>query len=169
MTTTIVRVILAPRERQVVEGLADGSTLAEVARNLMIRQGTASSYLKFAKRKLHGVSENTAALAVAYTTQAITRPDLLDSEMLDLPREQRALVPLIARGMTIAQMATELRRSPGTHPVKPETNGTPSVTIIRRNIGELTANLQARNRAHLITRAWQYQILTADQVTAWLR
>ncbi|MFD6989392.1 LuxR C-terminal-related transcriptional regulator [Streptomyces sp. NPDC059943] len=167
MTTTIVRVILAPRERQVVEGLADGSTLSTVARNLKIRQGTASGYLKFAKRKLHGVSENAAALAVGYTTGAITRPDLLAPETLDLPREQRDLVPLIARGMTIAQMATELKQSPGTHPVKPA--GAASVTMLRRNIGELTANLQARNRAHLITRAWQYQILTADQVTAWLR
>ncbi|TXL87700.1 hypothetical protein [Streptomyces sp. IB2014 016-6] len=169
MTTTIVRVTLAPREQQVVEGLADGSTLSTVARNLKIRQGTASGYLKFAKRKLHGVSENTAALAVGYATGAITRPDLLAPGTLDLPREQLDLVPLIARGMTIAQMATELKRSPGTHQLKPETTGTPSVTIIRRSIGELTANLQARNRAHLITRAWQYQILTVDQVTAWLR
>ncbi|MGW8451317.1 LuxR C-terminal-related transcriptional regulator [Streptomyces niveus] len=165
-TKTIVRVTLAPRERQVVEGLADGSTLAEVAQNLKIRQGTASSYLKFAKRKLHGVSENTAALAVAYANQAITRPELLDPETLDLPHEQRALVPLIARGMTAAQMVTELNRSPGTHPVKPDTTAAPSVDIIRRNIGELMGNLQARNRAHLITRAWQYQILTAEQVTA---
>ncbi|MFE4610859.1 DUF6415 family natural product biosynthesis protein [Streptomyces niveus] len=123
-TKTIVRVTLAPREQQVVEGLADGSTLAEVAQNLKIRQGTASSYLKFAKRKLHGVSENTAALAVGYTTRAITPPDLLDPETLDLPHEQLDLVPLIARGMTIAQMATELEQSPGTHPVKPDTTGT---------------------------------------------
>lgn len=169
MTMTIVRVILAPRERQVVEGLAGGSTLAEVARNLKIRPGTASGYLRFAKRKLHGVSENTAALAVGYATQAITRPELLDPETLDLPREQRALVPLIARGMTVAQMVTELKRSPGAHPVRPELTAAPSVDIVRRNIGELMGNLQALNRAHLITRAWQYQILTADQVIAWLR
>ncbi|EST31697.1 hypothetical protein [Streptomyces niveus] len=170
-TKTMVRVILAPRKRQVVEGLADGSTLATVARNLMIRQGTASGYLSVAKRKLHGVSENNAALAVAYASQSITRPELLDPETLNLPREQRDLVPLVARGMTVAQMVTELKPSPRTRPVRPEAAGTggPAVAIIRRNVGELTASLQARNRAHLITRAWQYQILTADQVTAWLR
>ncbi|MFE5847565.1 hypothetical protein ACFQ7N_38700 [Streptomyces niveus] len=169
MTTTIVRVTLAPRERQVVEGLADGSTLDAVAQNLKIRKGTAAGYLKFAKRKLYGVSENAAALAVAYAAQAITRPELLEAEALDLPREQRALVPLIARGMTAAQMATELKKSSRRRPVGPVSTGMPSVDIVRRNSRALMVSLEARNPAHVITRAWQYQILTADQVTAWLR
>jgi DNA-binding CsgD family transcriptional regulator len=109
-TTTVAKVILAPRERQVLEGLADGSTLAAVALNLKVREGTAADYLKLAKRKLYGVSENAAALAVGYATEAIDRPTLLEPDALVLPREQRDLVPLIARGMTAAQMATELKR-----------------------------------------------------------
>ncbi|MFI6697132.1 LuxR C-terminal-related transcriptional regulator [Streptomyces sp. NPDC050433] len=153
MTTTIVRVILAPRERQVVEGLADGSTLADVARNLKIQEGTATGYLQLAKRKLHGVSDNAAALAVAYATQAITRPELLDTRAIDLPREQRDLVPLIARGMTATQMVPELKQS---------------VDIIRRHGRELQKSLRATNRAHVVTRAWQYQVLTADRVIACL-
>ncbi|WP_406003403.1 LuxR C-terminal-related transcriptional regulator [Streptomyces sp. NBC_00829] len=158
-TTTVARIILAPRERQVLEGLADGSMLAAVALNLQIREGTAAGYLKLAKRKLYGVSETAAALAVGYATEAIDRPKPLDPESLYpeslyLPREQRDLVPLIAQGMAAAQMATELKRG---------------VEIIRREGRELLANLQARNRVHAITRAWEYQILTPDQVIACLR
>ena len=153
-TTTVARIILAPRERQVLEGLADGSTLVAVALSLKIRESTATGYLKLARRKLYGVSENAAALAVGYATQAITRPEMLDPEALDVPREQREIVPLIARGMAAAQMATELKRP---------------VDIVRRDGRDLLQNLKAQNRAHAITRAWQYQILTEDQVIAWLR
>ncbi|MEU1273504.1 hypothetical protein [Streptomyces sp. NPDC005799] len=155
-TTAVARIVLAPRERQVLEGLADGSTLAVVALDLKIREGTAAGYLKLAKRKLHGVGENAAALAVGYATEAITRPDLLDPAGLFLPREQRDLVPLIARGLTAAQILTEL---------KPRR----TIDIIRRDGRDLMTNLGAKNRAHVITRAWEYEVLTADQVIAWLR
>ncbi|MET7716308.1 hypothetical protein [Streptomyces sp. NPDC005407] len=154
MTRTVARVILAPRERQVVEGLANGSTLAAVALDLKIREGTAAGYLKLAKHKLYGVSESAAALAVGYATDSITCPELLDPEGLFLPCEQRDLVPLVARGLASAQMATELDRP---------------VVDIRSDGRELMEILRAENRAHLVTRAWQYQILTAEQVIAWLR
>ncbi|WP_149180495.1 LuxR C-terminal-related transcriptional regulator [Streptomyces sp. TRM49041] len=152
-TTTITKVVLTPRERQVLEGLATGDALAVVARDLKIREGTAAGYLKLTKNKLHGASETAAAVAVGYATEAITRPALLDPGMLFLPREQRDLVPLIARGMAAAQMATELDRP---------------VTDVRADGRELLATLQARNRSHLVTRAWQFQVLTAGQVIAWL-
>lgn len=154
MTTTVARITLAPRERQILEGLADGSTLATVALDLKIRENTALGYLKLARRKLHGVSETTAALAVGYAADAIDRPNLLDPETLFLPDEQRDIVPLIAQGMASAQMATELKRP---------------VAIVRRDGRDLLKNLGARNRAHAITRSWQFQILTADEVNAWLR
>ncbi|MET7319548.1 hypothetical protein [Streptomyces sp. NPDC005549] len=154
MTTAIARIILAPRERQIIEGLCDGSTLAAVAQELTIREGTAAGYLKLAKRKLHGVSDNAAAIAVGYATEAIARPKLLDPEELVLPLEQRQLVPFVARGMHSAQMATELRRP---------------VAIVRRDGRDLMSNFRAKNPAHVVTRAWQYQILTAEQVISWLR
>lgn len=154
MTTTVARAALAPRERQILEGLADGSPLGAVALHLRIRESTAQGYLKLARRKLHGVTEIAAALAVAYAAEAIDRPPLLDPETLVLPREQRDIVPLIAQGMAAAQMATELKRP---------------VVVVRRDGRDLLKNLQARNRAHAITRAWQAQILTADEVNAWLR
>ncbi|MFC5804519.1 hypothetical protein [Streptomyces formicae] len=154
ITTSVARIILAPREQQVLEGLSGGSTLAVVALDLKIREGTAAGYLKLAKRKLYGVSENAAALAVGYTTEAIARPPLLDPETLFLPDGQRDIVPLLARGMAAAQMATELKRP---------------VDIIRRDGRDLLTNLRARNRAHAVKRSWEFQLLTAEQVIAWLR
>ncbi|MEN8656099.1 hypothetical protein ABCR94_37395 [Streptomyces sp. 21So2-11] len=152
--TTIARITLAPRERQIIEGLCNGSTLAVVAQDLTIRGGTAAGYLKLAKRKLHGVSDNAAAIAVGYATEAIDRPALLDPAGMCLSLEQRQLVPFIARGMRSAQMATELKRP---------------VNIVRRDGRDLMTNLGAKNPAHIVTRAWQYQILTAGQVISWLR
>ncbi|MEG3630010.1 LuxR C-terminal-related transcriptional regulator [Streptomyces poriticola] len=153
-TTSVAKVVLTPRERQILESLATGDALAVVARDLEIREGAAAGYLKLAKNKLQGVSETAAAVAVGYATEAITRPVLLDPAALFLPREQRDLVPLIARGMAAAQMATELDRP---------------VTDVRADGRELLAALRARNRSHLITRAWQFHVLTAGQVIAWLR
>ncbi|MFI2353735.1 hypothetical protein ACH5AG_03415 [Streptomyces anulatus] len=152
--TTIARITLAPRERQIIEGLRDGSTIAVVAHGLKIREGTAAGYLKLAKRKLHGVSDNATAIAVGYATEAIDRPELLAPEGLYLPLAQRQLIPFIARGMRSAQMATELKRP---------------VNIVRRDGRDLMTNLGSKNPAHIVTRAWQYQILTADQVISWLR
>ncbi|MFD7897574.1 hypothetical protein [Streptomyces sp. NPDC059743] len=155
MTSTIIaKAVLAPRERQVFEGLATGSTLAVVALDLKIREGTAAGYLKIAKTKLHGVSETAAAIAVGYATRAITHPPLLDPETLFLPREQRDLVPLIARGLGPAQIATELNRP---------------ITGVRADGRGLLTILGARNRNHLITRTWQFQILTVELVAGWLR
>lgn len=154
MTTTAARVRLAPRERQIIEDLAEGHALTVVAQSLAIREGTASGYLRHAKRKLYGVSENAAVVAVAYATEVITQPALLEPNALTLPREQRDLVPLIAKGMVAAQMARMLKRP---------------LDIVRRDGRDLMATLEARNRAHTIKRAWQYQVLTADQVTSWLR
>ncbi|MBT2405588.1 MULTISPECIES: LuxR C-terminal-related transcriptional regulator [unclassified Streptomyces] len=153
-TRSVAQVVLTSRERQVLQGLAAGDPIAKVAQDLTIREGTATGYLKLAKNKLHGVSETPAAVAVGYAIEAIARPCLLDPEALYLPSEQRALVPLIARGMGPAQMAAELHRP---------------VADVRADGRELLTNLQARNRTHLITRAWEFEILTTDQVTAWLR
>ncbi|MGD6751957.1 hypothetical protein [Streptomyces sp. BH105] len=151
---TVARIDLAPRERQVLEGLADGTPLSTVALNLKIRDSTARGYLKLAKRKLHGVTENSSALAVAYATEAITCPGLLDPEGLFLPREQRELVPLIGQGRSAGQMAVELKRP---------------VAIVRRDGRDLMLNLRATNRAHVIRQAWAYQVLSANEVIAWLR
>lgn len=107
-------------------------------------------------RKLHGVSESPAAVAIAYATEAITRPEPRDPETLFLPREQRDLVPLIARGLTPGQMVNELSPKP-------------DVAVVRRDCRELRVNLRALSRVNLVSRAWEYKVLTAEQVTSWLR
>ncbi|MFJ3710373.1 MULTISPECIES: hypothetical protein [unclassified Streptomyces] len=151
---TVAKIILASRERQVLEGLAVGKALSVVALDLKIREGAAADYLKVAKVKLHGVSDAPSAVAVGYATNSITRPPLLDRELLFLPREQRLIVPLVARGLAPAQMATELDRP---------------VADVRADGRELLMTLRACNRSHLMTKAWQYRVLTADQVIPWLR
>lgn len=154
MTATVMKINLARRERQVLEGLADGRTLARVASDLTVKTGTATGYLRHARTKLYGASETEAALAIAYATEAITLPEPLDPEGLDLSAEQRDLVPLIARGMSVTEMGTELKRP---------------LDQIRSDSQQLLRNLDAKNRVHAVTRLWQYRMLTADQVIAWLR
>ncbi|KPI06241.1 regulatory protein LuxR [Actinobacteria bacterium OK074] len=154
MAVTVARIVLAPREKHVLEGLADGGTLAEVALGLGIRPGTASDYLRTAKRKLRGADEDATALAIAYATLALDPPEPLELGELYIPRQQRDLVPLAVAGMRAADMAVELRRP---------------VDVVRRDVRGLTANLRARSPAHLVKRAWQYRLVTAEQVLAWLR
>ncbi|WP_254885903.1 helix-turn-helix transcriptional regulator [Streptomyces sp. NA02950] len=144
---------LSPREQQIFEYLADGSSLAEVGLRLGIRQNTVQSYLSLAKLKLGAKSENAAALAAAYALGGLPQPKPLDPSELSLPREQLALVPLLAQGMRVSQMASVLKRP---------------VSIIRRDARGLMKNLRARNAAQTVKRTWQYQLLTADQVLEWL-
>ncbi|MEV7090122.1 LuxR C-terminal-related transcriptional regulator [Streptomyces sp. NPDC093085] len=151
---TLTRVILTPRERQVLQGLSDGNPLAAVALGLNIRENTAAGYLKLAKSKLHGAHKTTEAIAIGYATRAIALPPPLCPETLRIPDQERDLIPLIARGLGSAEMATELDQP---------------VPRVRADGRALLKNLNARNRNHLVTRAWQAQILTPDLVTTWLR
>ncbi|GHG95371.1 LuxR C-terminal-related transcriptional regulator [Streptomyces rubradiris] len=155
MTTTAATMIsLSPRERQVLERLATGDTVAMVGQDLRLSEGTVVSYLRNAKDKLYGVSETEAAVAIGLALEVIARPPLEDPEQLFMPREQRDLVPYIARGMTAEQMAAQLRRP---------------VTDVRADSRDLLSTLNARNRPHLITRSWQFRLLTAEQVIKWYR
>ncbi|WP_275466368.1 LuxR C-terminal-related transcriptional regulator [Streptomyces noursei] len=152
--TTVVKYLLAPRERQVIEGLAEGDTVAAVARSLGLTESTAAGYLKLAKKKLHGTRDISAAVAVGYALRAIARPVPLDPGAVFLLCEERELVPLIARGLGPAEMASEVHRP---------------LNIVRRDGRRLLVGLGAKNRPHVVKRAWQFEILTEEQVTAWLR
>ncbi|WP_024756086.1 hypothetical protein [Streptomyces exfoliatus] len=153
-TTTVARIELAPREKQVLEGLADGSTLVVVAERLRLRDGTARGYLQLAKRKLYGVSENSAALTVAYATGAVLPPQYRDREELYLPRDQMGLIPLIAQGNRATEIAIETKRP---------------LEVVRRDARDLMSALGAKNPAHLVTRAWAYGLLTKELVQPWLQ
>ncbi|MEV6423675.1 hypothetical protein [Streptomyces sp. NPDC051662] len=95
-----------------------------------IREDTASGYPESPKNKLHGASETPATVALAYATEAIGGPELRNPRNAILSREQRFLVPLIARGLTAAQMVTELTPKP-------------KVDTVRGDCHELMVNLQA--------------------------
>ncbi|MEU5834020.1 LuxR C-terminal-related transcriptional regulator [Streptomyces diacarni] len=153
MTITVARPQLAPRERQVLAGLAEGNTLGEVASRLRLREGTARGYLDLAKSKLFGARSTESAIATGYAVNAITQPMPLPPEQLLLTPEQRALVPFIAQGMSAAQMAAQLTRP---------------LNAVRRDGRELLAAARAVNPPHLVTRTWQHQVLTAKQVRTWL-
>lgn len=152
--TTVVKYLLAPRERQVIEGLAEGDTVAAVARSLGLAESTAAGYLKLAKKKLHGTRDISAAVAVGYALRAIGRPIPLDPGAVCLLRAERELVPLIARGLGPTEMASAVQRP---------------LNIVRRDGRRLLVGLGAKNRPHVVKRAWQFEILTEEQVTAWLR
>ncbi|MEU2875969.1 LuxR C-terminal-related transcriptional regulator [Streptomyces sp. NPDC007070] len=152
---TTTKVALSPQEKQVLEGLAAGDSTADIARRLEIRHSTVGDFLKTARIKLHGACDSVAAVAAGFATGAIGRPPLLDPEAVFVSREQRELVPLIARGLSAEQVAAELK------PPRP-------VADVRADARELLSSLGARNRCHLVTRAWQYRLLTEDRVSAWL-
>ncbi|MFF2852974.1 LuxR C-terminal-related transcriptional regulator [Streptomyces sp. NPDC058001] len=152
MTTTPAATALSPRERQVLVGLAAGRTLAVIAADLGLGAGTVGGYLKLAKEKLRG-REITSAIARGYATEAIPGPPLLDPKRVILPRGQRELVLLITTGMHAPQIAAELHLP---------------LANVRDDVRELLTSVNALNRAHLITRAWQYQILTKELVCKWL-
>ncbi|MFF8387761.1 LuxR C-terminal-related transcriptional regulator [Streptomyces kanasensis] len=150
--TTALKIPLAPRERQLLEALADGSTLAAAAEHIGLREMTAKGYLQHAKEKLGGMRRTAAAIATAYATKSITPPDLLDVEGLCISREQRVLVPLVVRGERTAEIAAAVRRP---------------AALVSEDIRGLMAALGARNSAHLAKLAWQYRLLTREEVLAW--
>lgn len=147
-------VYLSARERAVLTGLADGLSMAEVALGLRISQTTANGYLRSARHQLYQASEIPQLIAIAYTVEAIPRPQERDLPGVALPGSQRRLVPLVAEGLSAAQMGARL--------LVP-------VDEVRREARALLETVDARTRPHFVTRAWAYRLLTAEQVWAWLR
>lgn len=146
------RAALTRREQQVVEVLAVGGNLADVALRLRIPEPSAAEYLTSAKLSLR-VTEIPAAVAVAYATDTVQQPVRLDPGGLFLTPGQAELVPLIVRGLDPSRMAEELKRS------------TPQV---RSDGRELMSRLGAVNPAHTVLCAWRFRLFTAKQVLTWL-
>lgn len=145
---------LAPRERAVLCGLAEGLSLADVARALEISESATSSYLRSARRRLYQVSETPPAIAIAYAFRAIAPPPRQDPAELSFPREQRYLVPLISQGLTASQVSRTLSLP---------------LDNTQQEFREALESVSARNRVHFVARAWAYGLLTAEHVATWLR
>ncbi|MFJ6101826.1 LuxR C-terminal-related transcriptional regulator [Streptomyces sp. NPDC092359] len=142
---------LAPQQRRVLEGLALGMGTDEVAYSLSIATSTASDYVRSAKEKLRA-RDIPSAVAMAYATGAITVPVLRLRDEVYVSAERQALIPAIAQGWTQAQIAAALNRS---------------ALGVRTDYRGLLDDLAARNTTHLITRAWEFQLLTVTDVARW--
>lgn len=145
---------LSSREQEVLRQLAYGNTLRQVAGILRIKEGAAQFRLRTAKAKLHGVRTTSTAIAVGYATRSLPRPPILGRLIRNFPDELRVLVPVIAQGKSAKQIASHFSMS---------------IVEVRADCHRLLTSLQAKNRPHMITRAWQYQILTEQQIKDLIR
>ncbi|MGW0538041.1 hypothetical protein [Streptomyces sp. NPDC003032] len=106
------------------------------------------SYAATAKRKVGAVGY-ASLVDLSYDLGLITLPAREVGEVHLAPR-QRQLVPLIAQNLNYQQLA--------------EKTGSP-LPQVRRDLGRLMTVLGARTRAHLVTRARQYDLHGTHQGT----
>ncbi len=67
---------LSPRQKEIVQALADGTTQAVVAQQMGISLQTVKNHLTAARKSNHATT--TMALVTAYLQPNGTKPDLLD-------------------------------------------------------------------------------------------
>ncbi|AWN24817.1 LuxR C-terminal-related transcriptional regulator [Streptomyces sp. NEAU-S7GS2] len=134
---------LTNREGQVVRLLGRGLRIPQIAEQLLVRDATAKGYVDLAKGKL-GVRDVAALVHNAYERGAVSEPEPDHHCSVTLSLEQRQLLPRMAEGKSVSQMATELRRP---------------VAVVRRDAREMLAELGATNSAHAMTRARQLGLL----------
>lgn len=145
---TITDERLSARQREVLDGIAQGLTPAEVATNLQIAEGTVKVYLQHIAGKL-GTTERAAMVHAAYTCGELPAPGRVQWGQADLSLDQMAVLHRLAAGSTVVQVAKELRRP---------------LHAVRRDAREALTALGAANAPQAIRRCWQLGIL-GDQST----
>ncbi|MFD3970305.1 hypothetical protein [Streptomyces cyaneofuscatus] len=140
-------------ESLLLQHLADGALLAELPGLLNIPVRKASALYGKLCDRLHAPRKPAVLLAICCATGA-KQPALLDPADIAMPAIERELLPLMAVGMTLEGMAQHLALSRGT---------------VERRVQSLMENLQAKTWAQAVHLGWQYQIVTADVITAWLK
>ncbi|MFF8618240.1 LuxR C-terminal-related transcriptional regulator [Streptomyces sp. NPDC015350] len=143
---------LTRREKQLVELLADGKPVPQIADALGIARRAAAGSYTVAESML-GVSGEAALVDEAYRAKEVSRPEPgpSDSIMVVLPDEQRRVLTLVAKGLTAPQMAEVLGWT---------------VALVRRCARDLLVTLGATNGPNMIKRAWQLGLLTAEESQA---
>ncbi|MFI9040883.1 LuxR C-terminal-related transcriptional regulator [Streptomyces sp. NPDC053726] len=144
--TTASTACLTPRQHDVVRLLADGLLPAQIADTLNLRTTTVREYKDVAAHRL-GVHGTPALVQAAYESGALGQPEPApdaDDGPICLPDTQREVLALLAKGMTVGEMADHLHW--------PE-------HVVRKDARSLIAALGAKNPAHAITRAWQLGFL----------
>ncbi|MFH8991464.1 LuxR C-terminal-related transcriptional regulator [Streptomyces sp. NPDC017940] len=144
MTVNASTVSFTSRERQVVQGLAEGLTDRVIARRLNRKPGTVRHHISTAKKKV-GAKGQAALVDCSYDLGLIRLP-ALEHGTVHLPPEQRNLITLLTRSLTNGEIAAEIHRSPAQVGV-----------YVRR----LMWVLDAQSRAHVVTRARQHGLRQA--------
>lgn len=140
-------------ESLLLQHVADGALLAELPGLLNIPVRKASALYGKLCDRLRAPRKPAVLLAICYATGA-AQPAMLDPSDIAMPVTERELLPLMAVGMTLEGMAQHLGLSRG---------------MVERRVQSLMENLQAKTWAQAVHLGWQYQIVTADVITAWLR
>lgn len=142
MSDNSTAVSFTRREFQVVMGLATGKTDHEIARFLGRSKNTVRRYIATAKGKV-GAKGQISLIARSYDL-GLLQPPAREERTVDLPPQQRALIPLLALNMSKSEIQAELQLS-------------------RFKVGMLTRELMqalnARTRPHVMTRARQLGLL----------
>ncbi|WP_030895491.1 helix-turn-helix domain-containing protein [Streptomyces sp. NRRL F-5053] len=127
------------REAEAIQGLANGWTRAQTAARMQANGRLVTRCLSLAKRKL-GAADAADCVARAYDGGHIPDPGPLGREVRVTP-VQEAILPLLAQGRKADSIAAELRMT---------------ATDVRVECRTLRATLEAKDAAHLVTRARQY-------------
>nr|BAE95486.1 putative regulatory protein [Streptomyces kanamyceticus] len=132
------------REREVVQGLAEGRYVYEIAHLLRLKENTVKHYITVASRTL-GVRGRTVVVDRAYELGLIRQPDR-EQGTLDLMPRHLEVLPLLAQSLTRVQIGLLTGRSK---------------EQVTRDINGLMAELGARTRPHVVTLARMYGLPTA--------
>lgn len=130
---------LSPREREIVQELAGGSSLSMAAETLGISKLTAKGYRDTARNKLGCLVVAPAMVAAAYDAGALEIP-AHDGSVVEMTDEQRELLPLLIAGLSTAEMSKKLFQH---------------IERVRFNLRGLVAALGGKDHAHAVTRAYQ--------------
>jgi DNA-binding NarL/FixJ family response regulator len=135
--------LLTEKERAAVQQLAAGRRVPEIARKLGISEEAVRSRIDAARAKLHA-REAPALVHAAYQHQVLDVPSATRATPT-LPESERELLPLLAKGLDLTQMAAVLRRP---------------LPAVRRTLRSLRMQLGAQNPAHAVSRAWHLRLFT---------
>ncbi|MGG2460560.1 LuxR C-terminal-related transcriptional regulator [Streptomyces sp. RGM 3693] len=136
---------LSPSEIRVTGHAALGLTSGEIALKLRLAKGTVDGQLRHAQHKM-GVTNRACLIHLCYTRMQLPRPARTESpERLDDAEVE--IIRLIAEGATYPAIAQHNTHELSQHGVK-----------VR--IKALREKWQAKNDPHLITRAWEFGVLT---------
>ncbi|WP_030777591.1 LuxR C-terminal-related transcriptional regulator [Streptomyces sp. NRRL S-920] len=144
MSADTVTTSFTRRERQVVQGLAEGLTDHEIARRLNRKTATIRRHITAASKKV-GAKGQVGLVNCSYAL-GLLRPPASEGGAVYVPPQLRELIPLIVQGLSAMKIAEETNRAP---------------SRIHRDTKRLMHILRARTRPHIVTRARQYGLLKA--------